>query len=101
LFASTSACIQRRSRLVTTASVLSFGVNNVPWSILRMHALVVETDVYIVIPQWARWIGASVLVCGYFSMHAVEVWNGIGSVGPFVQGRKCVLFHFADECTAG
>ena len=34
LLAGTSACIQKRSRLVPTASVLSFGVNHVFWSIL-------------------------------------------------------------------
>ena len=33
---------------------------------------------------WARWIGSSVLVCGYFSMYTEEVWIGSNSVGLFV-----------------
>ena len=38
LFAGTSACIQKRSGLVPTVSVLSFGLLNVFWSILHMDA---------------------------------------------------------------
>ena len=45
-----------------------------------------ETDSFIAIPQWARWIVSSVLLCGYFSMYIEEVWIGFGSIGPFVLG---------------
>ena len=38
LFAGTSACILKRSGLVPTALVFSFGVENVFWSIWHMYA---------------------------------------------------------------
>ena len=93
LFAGTSACIQKRSGLVPTALVFSFGFETVFWSVCFgcMRTWLDEMGSSIAITQWARWIGSSVLVCGYFSMYTEEVWIGSNSIGLFVWSRKCVL----------
>ena len=72
--------------MVSAASVFSFGVRNVFWSILHMHVLLVETDGFVVNPPWARWIVSSVLLWGYFGMYTEEVLTDSNSLGHFILG---------------
>ena len=68
-------------------------------------ALFDETDGNIAIPQWTRWIGASVLGCGHLAMHRGEVLIGFNSLGHPLWVTHELLVHFAhcgtDGCNAG
>ena len=90
--------------MVWTGCVLLFGVKDVFWSILRTVAWLDETDGNIAIPQWTRWIGASVLGCGHLAMHRGEVLIGFNSLGHPLWVTHELLVHFAhcgtDGCNA-
>ena len=81
--------------MVWAVCVLSFGVKDVFWSVLRTMALFDETDGNIAIPQWTRWIGASVLGCGHLAMHRGEVLIGFNSLGHPLWVTHELLVHFA------
>ena len=91
--------------MVWIACVLLFGVKDMFWSVLRTMALFDETDGNIAIPQWTRWIGASVLGCGHLAMHRGEVLIGFNSLGHPLWVTHELLVHFAhcgtDGCNAG
>ena len=72
-----------------------FGVKDVFWSVLCTMAQFDETDGNIAIPQWTRWIGASVLGCGHLAMHRREVLIGFNSLGHSLWVTHELLVHFA------
>ena len=56
LFAGTSACIQKRSRLVPTVSVISFGLLVCFGPFHFIHAWLGEMGIFVHKTAWTRWI---------------------------------------------
>ena len=96
LLADTSACIQKRSGLVPTVSVISFGLLICFGPFCRIHLLLDEMDSFVCkTASWTRWITRSVLlVCKHFGMYTEEVLIGSNSTGLCVWSQNCVLVHF-------
>ena len=86
LFAGTLACIQKRSGLVPTVSVISFGLLICfgPFCCVDAQHSWTKWTALCIRPHGQDGFRASILVCGYFGMYTEGDWIGFSSVSPFV-----------------
>jgi hypothetical protein len=99
-FAGTSACIERRSGLVLTRSVLSFGLRPCFGPFCHMDARLGGTAGFIAIPHERCGTEPPSLFVGTLAMYTEEVLIVSNSVGPFDWVNNVV--HFAHGgCMAG
>ena len=86
LLAGTSACILKRSGLVPTVSVISFGllIHFDPFCCVDAQHSWTKWTALCIRPHGQDGFRASILVCGYFGMYTEGDWIGFSSVSPFV-----------------